>query len=588
MSFLTFVGGMAKKVNEIKAEERAFEKDLMLQTAKIKTEAEYDPDEMLDHTVSWNYTDAQGKTQKANINFRAGDPLNASLFKDENDRVDSGTIGLKQLNALPPEAVKALIEGKDPTSANHAAYNMIAPVFNYIGNKYSKINTTQSGATIGTSSLGMGFNEKIYNEFLAPIDKSIIGLNVINSRDDIINNSNINFSSLQKDEQESVSMFADGLFGVINEGGTVIPSNEVQNNLTTALGNPVLLEDKGLTFNLISEGLKGTLVQRQGGSQQYLIAPLSKKEINFLPQVQSMTDANFNSTNIAYEIGKALMGYTGKDANGDDVVYEGLANYKSGGGFTFNVKTRIEGFLDTTTDLGKILNPKFQSMRQLSAQQERRVARFDEQGNEISRAFYTGAKDIKSGDGTTLVKDKLYDGMTIGRAMSIDVTNKDVGLMERIQALQIHLAFQVAIASQGYEGGKAVSDADFDRAWSLVGGGQKGLFRSMTSKEEVEAKLKTLLGILGSNMAYNQAFEGMADGVRFKGARLYRNTTYDYWSKNIAPRVSEDASSEPNDYGYWFLTTIGQPSPVDINWESKKDDIRFKGFTDGDFARRRI
>lgn len=587
MSFLTFVGGMAKKVNEIKAEERAFEKDLMLQTAKIKTEAQYDPDEMVDHTVSWNYTDAQGKTQEANINFRAGDPLNASLFKDENDRVDSGTIGLKQLNALPPEAVKALIEGKDPTSANHAAYNKIAPVFNYIGNKYSKIDTTQSGATIGTSSLGMGFNESIYNEFLAPIDKSIIGLNVINSRDDIINNSNINFSSLQKDEQESVSMFADGLFGVINEGGTVIPSNEVQNNLTTALGNPVLLEDKGLTFNLISEGLKGTLVQRQGGSQQYLIAPLSKKEINFLPQVQSMTDANFNSTNITYEIGKALMGYTGKDADGNDVIYEGLANYKSGGGFTFDVKTRIEGFLDTTTDLGKILNPKFQSMRQLSAQQEKRVARFDEQGNEVLRGFYTEAKDTFTGDGTTLVKDKLYDGMTISRAMSIDVTNKDVGLMERIQALQIHLAFQVAIASQGYEGGKAVSDADFDRAWSLVGGGQKGLFRSMTSKEEVEAKLKTLLGILGSNMAYNQAFEGMADGVKFKGARLYRNTTYDYWSKNIAPRVSEDASSEPNDYGYWFLTTIGQPSPVNINWESKKDAVRFKGFTDGDFARRR-
>lgn len=589
MSFLTFVGGMAKKVNEIKAEERAFEKDLMLQTAKIKTEAEYDPDEMLDHTVSWNYTDAKGKSQKANISFRAGDPLNASLFKDENDRIDSGTIGLKQLNALPPEAVKALIAGQDPNNANHGAYNKIAPVFDYIGNKYSNINTNQSGATIGTSSLGMGFDDSVYNHFLAPIDQSIIGLNVINSRDDIINNSNIDFNNLEADEQESINMFADGLFGVINEGGSVIPSNDVQNNLTTALGNPVLLEDKGLTFNLISEGLKGSLVQRQGQSQQYLIAPLSKKEINFLPQVKAMTDANFNSTNITYEIGKAFMGYTGKDAEGNDVVYEGLANYQSGGGFTFNVKTRIEGMLDTASDIGKILNPKFQSMRNLSAQEERRVARFDEQGREISRAFYTGAKDLSTGDGTKLIKDKLYDGMTISRAMNIDVTNKDVGLMERIQALQIHLAFQVAIASQGYEGGKAVSDADFDRAWSLVGGGEKGLFRSMVSKEEVEAKLKTLLGILGSNMAYNQAFEGMADGVKFKGATIYRNTTYDYWSKNIAPVVSQDGASEPNDYGYWFLSTIGQPSPVEINWESKKDKIRFDtGFTEGDFARRRM
>ena len=303
-----------------------------------------------------------------------------------------------------------------------------------------------------------------------------------------------------------------------------------------------------------------------------------------------MTDANFNSTNITYEIGKALMGYTGKDANGKVVVYEGLSNYKSGGGTTFNLKTRIEGMLDTATDLGRILNPKFQSMRKLSAQQERRVARFDEQGQEISRAFYTGAKDTLTGDGTTLVKDKLYDGMTISRAMNIDVTNKDVGSMERIQALQIHLAFQVAIASQGYEGGKAVSDADFDRAWSLVGGGQKGFFRSMISKEEVEAKLKTLLGILGSNMAYNQAFEGMADGVKFKGATIYRNTTYDYWSKNIAPVVSQDGASEPNDYGYWFLSTIGQRSPVEINWESKRDNkLKFNtGFKEGDFAKRRM
>ena len=80
--------------------------------------------------------------------------------------------------------------------------------------------------------------------------------------------------------------------------------------------------------------------------------------------------------------------------------------------------------------------------------------------------------------------------MTIAQANKIDYMDADIPVMQRIQALQIHLAFQVAIASQGYAGGKAVSDADFDRAWSLVGGGGNGFVRFMTRKEEVEAKLK--------------------------------------------------------------------------------------------------
>jgi len=599
MSFLNFVGGMAKKANEINAEERAFEKDLYLQTAKIKAEADYDPDEMLDYTIGWNYTDAKGVSQKTNLNFLSGNPLDSDSFKDENDRINTAQTGINAFQTMSPEARAAIIAASDPNDPNHPSYLKIKPIMDMIGQYKIKSTVSANGKARYTGSQIIGMPADITAHFFAPHDTRVLGANKINSAADILELSNINLTDMSIENQDIFNEAASGLFDVSLNLST-LPTNATRKRLSSAFGSEVLLKDQGTTFQLIGSALQGNLVQQLGNTSDYVIAGTINNELTFGPQVDAMRNANFNAVNITYEISKALFGYdTGKkDKDGKPIIVEGLSNYRSSNAI-FNVKTRVESFFDFTSDLGKVLNPQFTQMSDMARIAERRVASaavLDNEGKIVKgavRSFYTdpndpdtgkSAYDVSSGDGKTLIKDKSYDGMTIEQANKINYMDTDIPLMQRIQALQIHLAFQVAIASQGYEGGKAVSDADFDRAWASIGAGGKGIFASMTSKEEVSAKMKVLIGVLGNTMAYNQAYAGLRDGVKEKGAELYRNAMYDYWYDNEAGKAPT-TSGEVNDFGYWFVSTVGQPSPVDIDWDNYgSDTLRFKGFQGGSFG----
>ena len=79
--------------------------------------------------------------------------------------------------------------------------------------------------------------------------------------------------------------------------------------------------------------------------------------------------------------------------------------------------------------------------------------------------------------------------MTIREGLSI-ASNPNayidtVGLAGIIKAREIALAFNIAIARQGFEGGKAVSDADFDRAYNEITGGG-----SILGATNIKQKLK--------------------------------------------------------------------------------------------------
>ncbi len=597
MSFLTFVGGMAKKVNEIKAEERAFEKDLMLQTAKIKAEAEYDPDEMLDYTINWDYTDAKGKPQKETLTFLGGDPRNATIFKDENDRINTAQNGINAINSFSKESTEEIVKAlNDPTNPNHESALKLQSIYDLLGHNKVVSKPDGKGGNVLTSSQIIGGPNNIRSAYLGSHDQRVLGVGKINSADDILKLSKINFTGKTKEYQDIFNNAASGLFDV-SLGLSDLPTTKTRKILADSFGSDVLLNDQGTTFQLIGSALQGNLVQQIGGTPDYVVAGTVGREMAFKPQVAAMRDANFNAINITYEIGKALFGYdTGRlDKKGNPIIVEGLGNYRSANTI-FNVKTRIESLFDFGSDLGQVLRPKFNDMSNMARMAERRIAAAavrDENGEVIKPAvtsFYTDpnnpdtgkqAYDVYSGDGKTLIKNKRYDGMTIAQANKIDYMDADIPLMQRIQALQIHLAFQVAIASQGYEGGKAVSDADFDRAWQSIGAGGKGLFQSMTGKEEVSAKMKVLLGVLGNTMSYNQAYLGIRDGVKEKGAELYRQSMYDYWAENIATKDTKPG--EVNDFGYWFVTTVGQRSPVEIDWDNYGEN-KFVGFSQGLFG----
>ena len=97
-------------------------------------------------------------------------------------------------------------------------------------------------------------------------------------------------------------------------------------------------------------------------------------------------------------------------------------------------------------------------------------------------------KDFTKDDKKNIDFDKL-DEMTIREGLNI-ASNPNayidtVGLAGIIKAREIALAFNIAIARQGFEGGKAVSDADFDRAYNEITGGG-----SILGATNIKQKLK--------------------------------------------------------------------------------------------------
>lgn len=110
-------------------------------------------------------------------------------------------------------------------------------------------------------------------------------------------------------------------------------------------------------------------------------------------------------------------------------------------------------------------------------------------GRNIKSEGYVLGENVDIGDGKRKIESKSREeelkflkGLGIDSDMTIsehmDNINK-VGGAARLESLTISLAFAIAIANQDFQGGKAVSDADFRQAYLQVTGGssQGSLFR---------------------------------------------------------------------------------------------------------------
>ena len=129
--------------------------------------------------------------------------------------------------------------------------------------------------------------------------------------------------------------------------------------------------------------------------------------------------------------------------------------------------------------------------------------------------------------------------------------------MYRVKALQIHLAFQLAIAMQGYQGGKAVSDADFDRAWQLLSGGTaRGNFLSFTTREASVQSLKIVQEQFAATALKNKAWLEAADGTKDATAEFV------YEAARTKSRQEGNSLGEMTLEG-WFTPAGG----VKIDWD---------------------
>ena len=83
------------------------------------------------------------------------------------------------------------------------------------------------------------------------------------------------------------------------------------------------------------------------------------------------------------------------------------------------------------------------------------------------------------------------------------------------------MAFQMAIALQGYQGGKAVSDADFLRGWQAITGGQsQGFWSILTPASASAPAMEAALESVSMNEVYNIGYLNAPRGARAQNAKL--------------------------------------------------------------------
>ena len=119
-----------------------------------------------------------------------------------------------------------------------------------------------------------------------------------------------------------------------------------------------------------------------------------------------------------------------------------------------------------------------------------------------------------------------------------------------IASLQIALAFTIAIANQGYEGGKAVSDADFIRAFQQITGEDRegGLFARSASLEQTANIHATLFGEIGRKAFDAEVYLRSLPGEEEEAAKIM--------NRSISELASSRAASTGN---YRFVDRIRNP-----------------------------
>ena len=158
-------------------------------------------------------------------------------------------------------------------------------------------------------------------------------------------------------------------------------------------------------------------------------------------------------------------------------------------------------------------------------------------------------------------KGKEYDGITIDEYLQYglnppDALKEQLGDMYRYKALQIHLTFQLAIAMQGFQGGKAVSDADFDRAWMLLTNNTgKTIFGRMTSAQGAREGLQVVTEQFARMAIWNKAYLESRDGTR----KATANT--------VLAIYDQKAQQEGVELGKYSLDTIYKKYSDKINFD---------------------
>ena len=553
-NFLNFVGGMAGKVNEIKAEERKQKRDLELLERDAFFKSKYSTTKANPFSISWEYTDKNGNTQIATLEDINGNPTDAGVYKDDKDRTAAQYNFMDQLADLPIEAQNALINAKEGDAA-FDAHNKFAGVHSAYGNltvrqKYNP--ATGSMYAPGLGNLRMSNNSDFDRVFNQRVYKNNLDYNSLGTltKEAIIERSGLDLSMMDNNNQMFVESMAGALTNINKQNPTAMPI-EVSDRITDALmsGEEAGLNDPIKLATLISSTVNGNRLQLKNNTFTQRVN--LQEELRLSRDVDKMLVANEGAIRSVFSL---------------------LSSFKNlglRGQGTWDWQLFLQGLSDTKNDFVTLFNKN--NVAGVNESSFRRVAEED-LGIE---QFDTGATDK---DGTTIM-DKEYDGMTLTQAMNHDFNaeikkNDKVAQIARIRAIQIHLAFQVAIASQGYQGGKAVSDADFERAWQKIGGNtNRGFFTSMLGQsggEQFEASLKRVISEMGEGLTYNYGYKHAMEGTKKQTAQLNKSVLRNYWNKNVKGK-GEGLLHE--DFGFWAATRVYMKDDIPTNIDGLLNDL---------------
>ena len=289
------------------------------------------------------------------------------------------------------------------------------------------------------------------------------------------------------------------------------------------------LEDIPEFVSIVEQAYDSEWIKTDTG--QYRNSNFKEESEAELTKVRDNSLANQNVDQFADEIEKIIYGYT---RTSDGKVFQGI---RATGGVV-NIGLLLNAFTDPDEGVFPQLKGVWNSMTSMNDDylESTRKNTLLKDGTyfleEKARLLGVSQEEAMDSDEFKFTdKTYTYNGVTMKISTALADKNKQVGekgsngeiITEayRLQAIQIGLAFQMAIALQGYQGGKAVSDADFDRAWQAITGARRGSFwGNFTSLQADRATLFAARQQIVNNEIGNQGYIYASRGKRGKMKNL--------------------------------------------------------------------
>ena len=359
-------------------------------------------------------------------------------------------------------------------------------------------------------------------------------------------------------DDKSNTFNTDGRFANLTDTNALINKGKVEQSIGTFFKGPKVSENyvtlgQNLFENNWSNRNKDDVyaaindqLYKKRISGIYEVSSETKKDSKRQAEMQQAYNAEKTAFKLLSQIGILQFGSVEVDANG--VPIEGTFNKgEMVTGPAFSLRRTIAGMFGRTGQISQLRTELTGYTNKYADSEDLRRT------NEF--LMEATGKDIR-GHMSSLVDDqneyrlkedgKLY---TISEGQERLLSEEDQ--TAAIASLQIALAFTIAIANQGYEGGKAVSDADFIRAFQQITGEDKegGLFARSASLEQTANIHATLFGEIGRKAFDAEVYLRSLPGEEEEAAQIM--------NRSISELASSRAASPVGNYR--FVDRIRNP-----------------------------